>query len=231
MAKNSLGSHNTTIAHFSAMRTTFEGSSMLRIGSCLILASALFVGGSGCGKSGGGATPEAAYNNMVEAAKKEDMKGFMTNLTKDSQNMMVGGLVISSAMMKSTAKFTGMDTKEIDAVLTKHGVTEDAVMAKMKDAKGADDPVSVAAPLAAMVKDGPAFVSDSFAVMKKMGKGMEKSPADEFKNTTLKDVKVTGDTATGKMEKEGKTQDIHFAKEGGAWKIDIMPLVREKMKK
>jgi len=206
---------------------------MLRIGSCLVLASALFVGGSGCGKSGGGSTPESAFNNMAEAAKKDDIRGFMSNMTKDSQKFMVGSMVVTAAGMKQASAFIKMDTKEIEAVLSKHGVDDAEVMVKLKSIKGRDadaDAVAGAGELASMVKDGPGFVADINEAMKKMGKGKESSPAQDFKGNKLSDVKIAGEKATGKIEKDGKTQDIHFAKEDGAWKIDIVPMIEAQMK-
>lgn len=42
-------------------------------------------------------------------------------------------------------------------------------------------------------------------------------------------MKIDGDKATAKFEQRGEEPyDLHFAKEGGAWRIDIMPLIRSK---
>lgn len=148
---------------------------------------------------------------------------------------MTGSLLAAAVGIKQFAAFTKEDPKEIEAVLTKHGINEATVMEKMKSmggpGAGKDAALTGATELAAMVKDGPGFVSDVFAVMKKMGKGKGgDSPADTFKNAKLSDVKVEGDRATGKAEIEGRTRDIQFAREDGAWKIDIVPLFMEKMK-
>ncbi|MFO0964336.1 MAG: hypothetical protein U0793_01940 [Gemmataceae bacterium] len=209
---------------------------MARIGSSLLVAG-LFFTLSGCGGGGGGKSPEDAFNNMVEAAKKEDMRAFMSNLTKDSQNMMTGGSVAALVGLKQAAAFIPggkVDPKEIEAILTKHGVNEGKAMESMKALGGAGKPSS-ADILAAMrtlstsVKDGPAFVDDSLKALKKIGKGGEMNPAEQLKGAKISDVKVTGEKATAKVEMAGKSENLHFAKEDGSWRIDLIPLIEEKM--
>jgi hypothetical protein len=71
---------------------------MFRVAAGLTIVSVLFLGASGCGKSG--KTPEQVFNEMVEAAKNEDGKAFMATLTKDSQKVITGTMVVAMMNIK-----------------------------------------------------------------------------------------------------------------------------------
>jgi hypothetical protein len=48
-----------------------------------------------------------------------------------------------------------------------------------------------------------------------------------LKKAKLGEVKIDGEKARGKIESEGKAQPIFFAREGGVWKVDILPAIFE----
>lgn len=204
---------------------------MARFGCSLLFLSCLIMG-AGCGGSGGGKTPDEAFQNMVEALKKEDMRGMMVNLTTGSQKFITGSIASALIGMKQFAPLSKgkIDAKAIDEVLKRHSVDEAKAMAAMKslEASGKDieKVLEVVNNIAAPVSDGPGFVDDAFKVMKGM-KGPN-NPLDIGTDAKLKDVTIDGDKAKGKVETAKRTEDIYFTKEGGAWKVDLIPMLRAK---
>jgi hypothetical protein len=91
---------------------------MYRVAPGLTIVTLLFLGASGCGKSG--KTPEQVFNEMVEAAKNEDGKALMATLTKDSQKVITGTMVVAM-----------LEMKEGEAILKKHAIDVDLVGEKL----------------------------------------------------------------------------------------------------
>ncbi len=174
-----------------------------------LAAAAALVIPSGCGSDGGGSTPQATFDAMKAAIKAKDMRKFTNCLTPESQKMMVSGLLMVSQMAKG---FGGKSDPDMDALLKKHGVAE----VNLKNLEEA----------AAKVKDKPGFMADFAAMAEKKGKqgGMLTSSQAEG---VLKDVKITGETAKGKVvtTKDGKeiTDTIEFRKVDGRWLIHMTP--------
>ncbi|MHC4914367.1 MAG: DUF4878 domain-containing protein [Planctomycetota bacterium] len=176
----------------------------------------------GCGSDGGGSTPEATFNAMKAAADAKDMRKFMKCLTPESQDMMVGGVVAVAVMTTEMAKaMGGKSDADMEALLKKHNVSGADVKAM--------NPSSMEAgmkQLAAKVKDKPGFMADFAALAEKKGKkeGVAMTGGAEG---TLKDVKITGDTAKGTVvtTKDGKetTDTIEFRKVDGRWLIHMVP--------
>jgi hypothetical protein len=182
---------------------------MYRVAPGLTIVTLLLLAASGCGKSG--KTPEQVFNEMVEAAKNEDGKALMATLTKDSQKVITGTMVIAM-----------MNMKEGEEVLKKYAINVDLVGEKM----GGGDPKTIMKSMrdvADLVKDAPGFVHDTIPVMKKVDP--KKSPATGMSGAKIKDVKVDGDKAKGTAEIEGQTFELPFLKEDGTWKIDLVPLL------
>jgi hypothetical protein len=186
---------------------------MYRIAPGLTIVTLLFLGASGCGKTPeSGKTPEQVFNDMVEAAKKEDGKALMATLTRDSQKVITGTMVVRM-----------MNVKEGEEVLKKHAINVDRVGEKLA---GGGDPATTMKSMrdiADLVKDPPGFVHDTISVMKKVDP--KSSPATGMSGAKIKDVKVEGDKAKGTAEIEGQTYEFPFLKEDGMWKIDMVPLL------
>ena len=167
-------------------------------------------------------TPEAVFDAFIDAGNKKDFKTFVACLTDTSRDKMAGLMIFAGAMNKAFADFdkTGKAKKmveKIDKIFDKHGLNKEK-LDNLKPAPGAD-PKELQKSLQKVVgtiKDRPGFVADMLVAM---DQGKPKSKPE------LKDVKITGDTATGsvvekKGEKENK-QPISFKKIGGSWKIEL----------
>jgi hypothetical protein len=187
---------------------------MVRAAAGLTIVSLMVLGVSGCARSG--KTPEQVFNEMAEAAKNEDGKAFMATLTKDSQKVITGTMVVAM-----------MNTKEGEGIVKKHAIDVDVVGEKMVSGDPAAAMKSMR-DIADLVKDPPGFVHHTLAVMKKVDP--KNSPATGMSGAKIKDVKVEGDKAKGTAEIEGKTYELPFLKEDGTWKIDMVPLLTEMAK-
>ncbi len=205
---------------------------------CVLLAALLCSTMIGCG-SGGHNSPQAAFDAMKTAGEKKDWKGLSECLTPDSRDAMAGSMVIAGSMMKAMSAFAAMAPaedaekmktalKNIDEILKKHGIDEEAMekMQKKTEGKKPDDPKEVLALLkeiAAPIKDKPAFIGDMMKALDEMSD--DDSSGMSFDNATLKDVKVDGDTATATIVKktdDGEESDpIAFRKVDGGWLVEI----------
>jgi len=122
----------------------------------------------------------------------------------------------------------------IESLLKRHGLTERAI--EDKEAKASEAPDNKASAkeviaLGEMAKDRIGFLDDTLRTLKKLAP-LEKNPLEGVSTGTLKDVKVDGDSATGKatatIAGAEKTDTVHFRKEDGAWKIDLIPELEAK---
>jgi hypothetical protein len=193
---------------------------MYRIAPGLMIVTLLLLGASGCSSSTSSSSksPEQVFDQMVEAAKKEDGKALMATLTKDSQKVITGTMVLKM-----------MDIKEGEPVLKKYAINVDVVGEKQADGNAdAAGKIKSLRDIADLVKDAPGFVHDTIPVMKKVDP--KSSPATGMNEAKIKDIKVEGDTAKGTAEVEGQTVELPFVKEDGTWKIDLVPLLTATVK-
>lgn len=191
------------------------------------------------GKAAGGKTPEEAFDHLVTAAKSGDMKDFLSHLSKDSQKVLTGSVLVGVVAMREYAdlfKKAGkeFDIKPITALLDKHKVDTASVAATLKKLEGAGkgDPksaVTLVMRLADELKEPAGFFADAVDVMRVVAK--DRGPAEKLKDAKLKEVKADGERARGTIENAGRTENIHFVREAGAWKVDILPMILEKAKK
>lgn len=186
-------------------------------------------GGVGGGSSVAGATPQETFDGMKAAAAKKDWTGMVSGMTPETQDLMLGGMTMMVQFMGIVPG--GADKlKGANDILTKYGVKLDATP-KLPDLTGGDptkaDPQDAMKKLTAGVKDKAACLGELMAWLEKNGdentkKGMN---SDDIAASTLSDVKIDGDTATGKLtsKKDGKdqTQDVHFKKIDGKWYADM----------
>lgn len=172
--------------------------------TAMLLVPVLFL--AGCG--GGASTPEAAFEGFKTAMQNEDFETGFTYLTPESQDMLLSVVMIPIGMMKAF----GQSPPELDAVLEKHGIDLE---------NGGDDAL-------ANVKNKGACFQDLLNVMKEEGGDDAKEnpfAPDELKTATLTDVKIDGDSATGKAA--GET--MHFTKIDGKWLIDMKKSMEAQM--
>jgi hypothetical protein len=181
-------------------------------------------------------TPQEAFDAARKAIQREDWKGFCATLTDDSRDVLAGGMVMMPLMLKGFVKLAPEDKqkeilaklKPLEDVMTRHGLTEEALAKMPKDeklgGKGPDALKQALKKLVAPVKDRSAFVADMIAAMKKLDPKQAKQgplPVD----AELKDVKIDGDTAKGELviKKDGqeKRDPISFRRIDGSWKIDL----------
>ncbi len=199
-----------------------------------LLIAALAAGGCGGGSGGGGssvagATPQDTFDGMKAAAAKKDWTGMVSGMTPETQDLMLGGMTMMVQFMGMVPG--GADKlKGANDILTKHGVKLDATPA-LPDLTGGDptkaNPQDAMKKLTAGVKDKAACLGELMSWLEKNGDENTKKNmnSDDIATSTLSDVKIDGDTASGKLtsKKDGKdqTQDVHFKKIDGKWYADM----------
>lgn len=151
-----------------------------------------------------------------------EMASGMAEAFQDEESMTAEEKAKAAAEKKKMEEQSAAVVKKLEAVLTKHGVTE--LMENTPDPEPGSDPAKNAEKLMANV-DQVALITDLMAIMKDTFKDAEKgegegdgSPMGKIPKGDLKDLKVTGDTATGKIDGE----DVHFVKVDGRWYLKMM---------
>ena len=178
-------------------------------------------------KTVAGVTPEATFEGMKQAASKKDWPGFVSGMTSDTQNMMIGGFT----MMAMPGIPGGEKLQGLPELLTKHGakpLTLNDLIATQGDQKKMMDLMSKAG---ADVKDKPACIGEVMVVMEKslgddnkIGKNF-----DDIASTTLADVKIDVDTASGTIKSkkaDQKDEKITFKKVDGKWYMDVQGMLK-----
>lgn len=149
-----------------------------------------------------------------------EMATGMAEAFQDEETMTAEEKAKAAAEKKKMEEQSAAVVKKLEVVLTKHGVTE--LMENTPEPEPGSDPAKNAEKLLANV-DQVALITDLMAIMKDTFKDAEKgegdsSPMGKIPKGDLKDLKVTGDTATGKIDGE----DAHFVKVDGRWYLKMM---------
>lgn len=188
----------------------------------------------GCGGSAF-STPEACFQSMQRAGHNKDVAGMMQCVTDESQAILSGGLVMMGSAMKMMGGFAAMGgeqaegqaaelkklAEEVDGVLTKHGVTEEALESAAPSLQSTPDSTAIRK-LSDAIGDKPRFIADMFAVLQKSQQGSEFSK--EFEDQiagSLKDVKIEGDSATATIVTASGESPVEFRKTAAGWKLHI----------
>jgi hypothetical protein len=197
----------------------------------------------GGGKKPSYKTPQDAFAALKNAVAKEDMRAFASCLTDESRKLLVGTLAVSAAQSEATIKLLEKDSKtpeqekmlaemkdnlaRLRKVLKKHGVKEEEVKKALDEAKSGDKDAFKKAfiKLADQISNHSAFFEDAYqATKKKYGKADE-DMRKAMKNAQLKDLKIDGDTAKGKVitkrDDTERSDPITFRREQGSWRVDL----------
>ncbi len=217
---------------------------MRRYGLAAGLLAGLVVANAASADRGGATykTPEECFQAAKKATAKGDWKAFVNCLSPKMVDQATAMMVIIGAMSQDIMP-TGpggadkfKDVKEpLAKVMAKHGLTMD-VMKKMADDKVFPSPKGPPAPDfmtkitgAVKEKDRPAFLADVLGVIAPlMAKDNSGKTTDFLANHELKDVKVDGDKAQGKVVtvKDGTEQPnpepVMFERVDGSWRM-FMP--------
>jgi hypothetical protein len=209
------------------------------LGAVAVLALAGLLGG---GASAGGdkkvyKNPQEVFDAAKKALQQDDIKTFAACLTEDSRDGLAGGLLLVGFFMKGfTEKFGKEEDKEklkkLDAVLARHGITEDFIKTLPKPELKAPDQkpdraetLKMVRKILAPVKDRDAFLADMLSLMPKDGKRKGGLLDKLGPNPVLANVKIEGEKAKGEIVgmKDGMEvrESVEFRKEAGSWKIDL----------
>ena len=161
----------------------------------------------------GAKSPEDVFAKFKKATEKNDYKGAFNCLEKSTQNVLVASMVMVSEFMVIG---DGDAAKKMEEVMKKHKLDDldETEMEKFKD-----DQKAAMEFIAAKVKDKSQFFEDVMKVAASAKKAGDNSFAIKGE---LKDVKIDGDEATGKIVMEGDREEpIKFVKVGGRWLIKM----------
>lgn len=202
---------------------------------CVLLACAIVL--PGCKKdnktdSGGGYdSPQAVWDAAKKAEKDKDGETFIKCFDADTQNILAAGMVFTGMFATSMSKFdkkAAEKMKPVQDVMNKHGLTEDFLKKAQKDKPKGNTPedlMKAMLKLTEPIKDKAAFFVEMTKAMDAASDKKKQKDDHMIADAELKDVKIDGDKAKGKMvgKKGGeeKEQPIEFVKESGGWKIHI----------
>lgn len=164
----------------------------------------------GCGPSAGGASPQAVFDRAKECSTSGDWAGFYDCLAPAKRDAAIGRLLYLAAFTKM-----GGDTAEAEykKLMESHGLDPNPPKPDPAAPQGAQF-----AQWLAPAKDRRKLFADLMVFTHPTRKA-----DDAFFDaaSTLADLRVTGETATGKLVKpDGKKKTINFVRTDGAWFLD-----------
>jgi hypothetical protein len=220
------------------------------MGCGLVIAGGLVAGCSGGRTPQAFNTPEECFQFAQQAANQKDYVAAVDCMTEDTQETMAGVMVTAGTMTKAVAGMAAAfgdasedaekvqaSLEKIDAVLEKHGVTdqtlEEAAQAgglggAFADAAGGaeQDPEQAMEGIRAMaapVKDPRTFIADMITAMDGLGDNAGENPVQGFAGE-LTNVQIKGDQATATVKKsDGQENPIGFKKTNRGWRIHLDP--------
>ncbi len=206
-------------------------SPRLRRLAAMLCLAALSAANLGC--SGGFDTPEACFAAAKEAVANKDPLAFVDCVTEESQQTLAGSMVFMGGMIKMMSGMAALggpqaseqakqQFAELNAVLERHGVTEDALKDAVKKAQGPPNPEAVKA-AGDIVDDKRVFIAEMIGAMDKIGQGgptFAEKFSEEFVGD-LKDVTIDGDQAKATLVTAAKEQPIEFRQNAHGWKLHI----------
>ena len=182
--------------------------------------------------AGGGATPEAAFDNLKSAMSNKDYKTGFAQMTPNTQDVILGGMVMA---MSSRLGLDPAKASEAQKIVERYGIK------KMDPTKTQPNqgPQTMLQQTVANVKDKPACFAEMMAWMENTPPTKSEKNVDVKSQggtasvialirrfpATLVDVKTQGDTARGTIKMKFGNQEtsgpMAFKKVGGMWYIDM----------
>ncbi len=165
---------------------------------------------TGCGPSPGGSSPQAVYDRAKACSTSGDWAGFYDCLAPTKRDTAIGGLLYLAAFTKMGG---GAAEAEYTKLMAAHGLDPKPPTPDPAAPQGAQ-----LAQWLAPAKDRRKLFADLMAFTRPTRKADDVifDPA-----ATLADLRVTGETATGKLVKpDGKKKTISFVSADGAWYLD-----------
>jgi len=195
----------------------------------------------GAGTTAGEKTPEAAFSAMHDAYHKKGVKEYLSHVTPESQKTLAGGMVTSFFGFRkyvNSLKDKNPDAVALlDGITKRHALDEVKIKTFMDDDKGnktADALIAKLYALAELVKDPQAFVADVVTTLNRIEGPFPPLALIPF-GATVKDVKISGNTARGTMhyrfERVDRTETVYFQRDAVGWKIDFLPGIRAAFEK
>lgn len=193
-----------------------------------VLAAALLM--AGCGGKGGAATPQAAFEKMQAAAKEKRWKDMYGTMTPQTQERMIGSMIMVPMMIWGMQEaFAGDDAEKKKAAQDKlkafsdtlktHGIDLDEK--KEGDKPNVQNPDEMFKELLKNVKDRPALFE---FVMKTLDE-LPDAKSNPMVDGKLEDLKESGDSATATVKtKQDETETstaIEFKKIDGGWFVHM----------
>lgn len=186
-------------------------------------------------------TPQEVFDAHQAAEEKDDHRTLLGCLTADAQKDTAVTLGASFAAGRSMLEESGEEqvkkalaaVKPIYDVLDKHGLT--VKVTKGLESKDAKERAKARKAALGALKDPGKFLTELFAAASKAKMARYRGDAPK---TKLTDVKVSGDKATGTLERTSVGRDsqqkvtkeaVKFVKKGDGWVIDQSLLVLEEM--
>lgn len=148
-----------------------------------------------------------------------EMASGMAEAFQDEESMTSEEKAKAAADKKEMEEQTAAVAKKIETVLAKHGIVD--LMEKTPEPEPGSDPMKNAEKLFADV-DQVALITDLMAIMNESFKDAEKGeggpPMGKIPSGKLADLKIAGDTASGKVDGE----DVRFVKVDGRWYLEML---------
>ena len=159
-------------------------------------------------------SPEAVFAAMKQALQQDDWQAAAGFMTEDSQAMLAGSLVFMGGL---AAAFGAENAGDIEALLQKHGITEQS-MSEPPEGIDPTEPLGMMKALTAGIKDKPAFIGEMIAWMDQQGDGSE---VPDFSKAELSDLSIDGETATATVANIEEAQPIEFRRVNGTWLVHL----------
>jgi len=178
-------------------------------------------------------TPQEVFADAVSAAAKDNWKGLHECLTDDSREQLTCQAAVVGFLAKEltnpdilTDEFKAV-LKSLHEVFKRNGLTDDhmnrfiTIGTGSPKQKSPEEKKKETQDMLKPVKDRNAFIADTFVALRKLNayKG------GLLEGAELKDVRISGDSATGVMasKKDGKEHRlaIGFKKITGSWKVEL----------
>lgn len=150
-------------------------------------------------------TPEAVFAQFKNAMQDEDWESAITLINRESQEMMVMGMVMQAAFMTMEDESKG---KELEAIFAKHGLEE----------LTQDDPNAEPVDFDALSEKLPAFVGEVADWIADNSEGEDEGFPEMGE---LSGLSIEGDKATATVSTEMGDQPIEFQKIDGQWKLNL----------